>query len=653
MQLVNEFELSAIRNAVPESQLGRLRDALRARTIESTSEPRLVHSSFTQEWYHLVWEIMSDAAFVYKLDGSPELGQWIHDRTLEIVRISADEWIGPWFRARSANPIGRLETAHIASAVCEVCALASDLFDDNELNEIYTALQEKALPLCKAFLEGGQRNNWYCVLLNGYAFTAATLDDSAAVEYAIECYNEIAMKFYDSDGYGESLQYSNYASLSLSNMRRVLVRYDEKNAERLPLTPIANTVKWAVSSHFYMKPIGEREGIYPRSANFGDCASIFRPTAEVLLQISAEHPDREIAGLARWLFDLTYANPSHGTHELATFGFFNHFGYQALLFLPRATDPISPEEARMPLKNIYMTGTSTLRDSWTEPQTILAVQTGYEPHNACSHRHYDQNSFILVHRGERYFADPGHCCYRLDSWKNSRLASHHNTWEFEDADGNLITQELVKLHEAPLTTNVEQSAQSGFEIISSDSAAAYGEHFSRCERSFVAAFPNVLFIVDRIKSDIEIKLISHFVLNNRENQLKVHEADPYRLVLRRGDGGIKFFTFLLDGDELKPDGLTLSRRWGFIHDNYHPLPNQIGQGKEGSATIYDYTSNELSKEFTVVHAIAMDGTETVKGWHIKPSGNSVTVSAPKNTSRFTLTLTPEDENPFTAKIELN
>jgi phosphotransacetylase len=77
-------------------------------------------------------------------------------------------------------------------------------------------------------------------------------------------------------------------------MREVLVRYDSTLDAALPIDCIANTVCLAVSSFLYMKPLGGEYGDtpYPRSFNFGDCAAIYRPTDEVLLQIASQYLDK-------------------------------------------------------------------------------------------------------------------------------------------------------------------------------------------------------------------------------------------------------------------------------------------------------------------------------------------------------------------------
>ena len=646
LRYIRSDELDIIRALPTDSQCGWLLSALRERVRDNTSEAVLVQSGDTQEWYHLIWERFADAAFINALDQDARLGQWLHNRTLEVCRLSLDEWVGPWFRKRADPPVGMLESAHITNAVCEVIGLSPELFNEAEIEEIITALRDKGLLLCERYINGRIGNNWYCVLLSGYTTASVMLGLHDNVERAVGLYND-CLRLYDSDGYGETLQYGNYASLALIQVRNLLLTYDPNLSERLPLDPIAGMVKWQAASLMYMKPLQGGGKAYPRSINFGDCAAIFRPSGDILLNIAADYDDAKICGLARWLFDTTYADPTLGPDELATFGFFNQFGWRSIAALAARDipDALSPNEAGMPLCCEFATGTSVLRDSWQNPRAILAVQSGYETHKVDSHRHCDLNSFILAASGERIFVDPGHCCYRLDTWRQSCRTSHHNTWDFIDADGNSYTQRLIRAHQPPLNHRVNYTVPDGFTILASDCAAAYGAvadggHFKRCERVFICRLPDVIFIIDRIEADLPIKVVSHFVTNNRENQLDLHIADDYRIVLRRGGAGVKFFTF---GD------MSMSQRWGFVHDYYHPQPNQAGQGKEGSAYIFDYTSKEFALEHINVHAVVMSDTETIRGWHIKRRDDAIVVTSPGEREAIRLRLNPSAANWFSVE----
>lgn len=154
----------------------------------------------------------------------------------------------------------------------------------------------------------------------------------------------------------------------------------------------------------------------------------------------------------------------------------------------------------------------------------------------------------------------------------------------------------------------------------------------------MAALPHALFIVDRIESDVPVKVRSHFVLNNRDNRLHAKIAAETKLVFRRNAAGMKFFQVSAASDgEICRSSLSLD--WGYVHDCASPLPNRPGQGAEGSAAIFRYTSGEYRKEHTMVYAIAMDDTETVRRWHILPlTDRHVYVEPPGKTGGYSLEL---------------
>lgn len=611
--LITEKELLAIREAKNlNTQQGSLWRALRARTYKNTEEATLVQSSDTQTYWHLAWERIRDAASVYKIEPNEGLGIWLHDRVMELLNLPADEWIGPAFRIRLDPPRGALETSHLTNAVVEAFDLCPELFSKEEREHMLSVMRERSIKFIREYILLWKKSNWYCIMLGGFASAAVTLGDKELIDEAVGYY-DWAMQFYDEDGYGESLQYGNYASIGLMRAYNVLTRYDGSLTDRLNINCIANTVRWTASSLLYMKPLGgERGGVlYPRSLNFGDSAAIFRPTADILLAISSLCPDATVAGLARWIFDKTYERPEEGPDELASFGFYNHFSYESLIYLQTAKAPISPIEAKMPLMNVYKTGTATIRDSWDDNAAILGMQIGYDTHHVNGHRHADHNSFILAYDKERYFADPGHCCYRLKTQAECRTTEHHNTWDFYDEDGNRYTQSPSEADIAPLNTLTSVKEEGNFKIVASDCAKAYGEHFVRAERAFVTALPHVCFIVDRIETDIPMKMVSHFVLNNRDGKLRSKVVDSARIVYRRAESGIKFFTFCDD------DSFKLERRYGYIHDNYHPLHNKLGQGKEGTAEIFDFVSDSYSTSHIFVHPLVLQETNEVPFWHIR------------------------------------
>jgi hypothetical protein len=611
------------------------------------------------EWWHLIWERLGDAAFVQAVKPHAELEAWVRDAVLGICRRPADDWIGPWFRKRTEPLEGMLETAHITAAVASAMDLCPELFSDEEQEEIRAAVRDKGMEPCRrsAAKYAGNRNhinNWFMVLLNGFGTAAVMLDDREAVREAVSYYS-LATSLYNQDSYGESLQYSNYASIHLVHLRELLIRYDPALEAELDPGCFTRLMPWYAASLLYIKPLSGwgREGdAYPRSVNFGDSSAMFRPSADVLLHAAArsakEYPTE--AGLARWLFDATYANPRLGPTDSATFGFVNSYQFPSLLLYKEAVAAVSPEQANLPLLSQFETGTVTARNSWTDPVTVLAVQGGFLQHNVSSHRHLDQNSFMLTHKQERFFVDPGHCCYRLHANQVSKLSSSHNTWSFlaqteDEAATSLIEQKEVygNIHNANPFFNHSRILRQmdDVQIIRSDCAGVYGAPILKAERTWIAVLPHILFVVDRIESAAPVKVQSHFVVNNRDNRLNVNVAASNKLVFRRGGAGMKFFLLSSQSEE-QANPCRLIRDWGYVHDSYHPQPNQQGQGKEGSGLIFRYESEGFRHSHTLVYGMAMDSNEGVRKWHMKVlEDGSYLIEPPSKTGGVSLKLTDE------------
>lgn len=629
MLMLTSEELKAVRAAIQEGgKLERLWHNLLERTERQICTPGLVQDGDTVEWWHLAWERISDAASVYAVDRHAEAGQWLREVVLELLDKPGTEWHGPWFRGRGNPQHGVLETSHVGLAMCAAYDLAGDLFTNEERAKLLEAIREHCQEPCKRSLirmkdDTGNISNWFMVLLNGYGTASIILEDRSAVEEALDFY-QTATRMYNGDSYGESLQYWNYATLHLSHLNEMLIRYDSKLAERADFLCYVRCIPWAVQSLLYMKPLGkEDDPVYPRSANFGDSAAIYRPSADILLHIAcrAKNAAPMEAGLSRWLFEQTYDRLELERNELGTFAFISSYQFMTMVHYLDAAEPLSPEKAGLPLAASFETGNVIVRDGRTAESSVIAIQAGYEPLQVTSHNHYDQGSFILAHRNERFFIDPGHACYRLDAQAKSIATESHNTWTFEiEGRSEPIAQRSIeganfRNPSEPLAHRKLIGTMDGITVVRSEIAGVYGDPIRRAERTWITAFPHLLFIVDRIVADVPVKTRAHFMTNNRDNKLQTNLYSDTKIVLRRGGAAVKFFLM----DSISDGEASACRRhmsWGHMHQYYHPQPNQDGQGKEGSAVRFTYENQCFAKEHVMVYAFAMDGLESIRGWHM-------------------------------------
>ncbi|CAM3539489.1 heparinase II/III family protein [Occultella aeris] len=633
---VHQLRRSADSDAVD----GTLYRSLRERADRWSGTPGLTTPGGTMSWWHVSWERIADVAAMQRLEPSEQYATWLHEETLRIVRASEDAWIGPFFRARGPVAVGALETAHLTLAVSTAAGLCPDVFDAGEHDEISAVLRDRGQVLCRRFLDrsegipaaaapaGPRRelNNWAMVLLNGYGTASAFLSDRGGIAETIERFG-ILTGLFEPDSYGESVQYWNYAASQLSHLHDVIRAYDPALAAGLDLDCYTRCVPWVASSHLHMKPLaGHGDQPQPRALNFGDSGSTFRPSADVLLHIAARaarsHPAE--AGLARWLFEETYAGPEQGRGEGESFGFVNSFRWSSLLLLREAAAPLSPNAAGLDLARSFAEGTAVVRDRWEATQTVLGVHGSHDPMKVASHRHADQNSFILVHQGERIFVDPGHCCYRLETQRIATLSTSHNTLTFVGADGPIEQLKSVHSLQYPgARPSIERDGD--VTIVTSDAGAAYPDPIRSVVRTWVTRLPHAVFIIDHVLADEPVQVETHFVLNNRDGALRVDEHDLFRaperaatLTARRNGAGARLVR-AASTDGGADLAQTPLRRWGYVHDYYHPEPNQVGQGREGSASIYTFATDRAATDYLAVHALTLGDADALDHWEVTGS----------------------------------
>lgn len=697
---INETEEKRLRECGPFSIQRKFYDALKARTERNTVKDCLVQETDTQEWYHLCWERLSDASFLCHMEQgvlgiqeereiqnvqeereTPEerrplgeraengrrLGRWVHDRVMELVRLDADAWIGPWYRERLPVPQGFLETSHITLAVCEGLDNAPFLFTASETEECRLAIREKGMLPCMRYCEriaAGQDhiNNWFMVTLDGYGTAAALLGEEEHMKKAVS-FSHVAASLFNRDSYGESLQYSNYACIHLAHFNEVLLRSGKVEKEEIELACYSDLMPWYAASYLYQKPLMQKPIVqnqimqnqimqkpllqnptvqnqimqnpsiqnplkdsgeisrkaYPRSINFGDSAAIFRVSGDILIQIAVrrKEADPRNAGLASWMFEKMYAEPELGPDELASFGFFNQFQYHSVLMLPDRAETLSPEQAGLPLSMEFETGTIISRDRWEEPEATVAIQAGYCSLNVASHRHKDQNSFQLISGNERMLVDPGHTCYRLRAQKEAVSEMAHNTCSVKK-NGILLEQEEVTgnvfKRKNPGNRLLYQYFWGNVQIIVSDASGLYKSPVNKAVRIWVMKLPHMIFTADLVEAKEPVSVCTHFCVNNRDGKLKLHRASDQRLVFRRGGRALKLFEAYSETDgEEKPSRYSFD--WTAMHDYYHPLENQEGQGKEGSVCRYSWDGEEGYRHIRI-HTFVTDDDETIVRWHV-------------------------------------
>ncbi len=590
------------------------------------ASPGLAGLAEEEQWWYQVTESLTTVAWAWAIKPGDKLACWLRDATLSVARRPLSDWVGPAFRDHASQPtLGHLETAHLAMSLAVVLDLARGVFSEEEQRELTEAIEQKGMQLCKNWLDAKRHiSNWRCILLMGYAVPAAVLNKAEAMEYAVQEFARCADFFQPDGSYGESLQYGNYAQMGLTYAYEALVRRDASLADRLSIKTYVQKVRWDAASYFYTKPLSGW-GAYPlpRSANFADSAALYRPSADNLLHIAvrAERASPEAAGLAHWLFIEHYL-PCFKKYspDGNSFGFKNDVGFLTLpLLLETVATPLSPEEAGLKPVEAFSCGNVLARNRFGG-RTILAARTGNEPLHAKAHLHGDVNSFILVHNEERLLADPGHACYRNLIRELDVATLSHNTCTFTTESGSLLQQKHTgrRMIEADGRngepsdngTRLELSEQVGaVTAIVSEASRLYGEPIEEFTRIWLLCGEHALFVIDRIRASEPVRTHWSWLLNNRDGALDLKIPKSDRLVARRGNAGMKLFHV---GEASMP-----APQYAYMHDAYAPLPAQLGEGKPGSGLLVRWEDAQARKSLCRVHAITVDSSSAVAGWHLK------------------------------------
>ncbi len=686
---ITDQEHAAIAKAlVAGADAQRFFAALVDRALSFCARTGIVQDDDTMEWRHIVWERLSDAAFAVRFAEQgrrvaagggdyDQLTRWLHDTTMEIVRYERDEWIGPWFRARLDPPQGQLETAHVALGVGTVYDLCPQLFGDAELDEIRVALRDKGQYLTRNWLDSrisghSHINNWFMVLLGGYVAASALIGDTAAVRQAAD-EAAVAASVYNADSYGESPQYWNYATIHLAHIVSVVRRYAAVHDPAITLDPAVESsytacLEWLDATILGIHDVPGWGSGYANSVNFGDSSHMFRPTADVLLQVAAAGVESAgrgattkpgaigAAGTARRLFDTLYADPTLEPVDRQTFGFFNTYSYRTVLFLALeeaardgGSDSVlaGPTPALPVAHRFYENGDAILRPSAAHPDSVLAFHGEHAVLNASSHRHEDLLSFQLFFRGERLFTDPGHCCYRLATQRFSKSTAAHSTLSFETASGVPVTQTTVSGNvwaPGPILAKATRLTKlpGGGIIVGCDAAAAYGEPLTRVERIFVYPDEHTVFIVDVIEAAEPVTVAARFVVNNRDNRMTYNHPAWDRTVIRRDDAAAKLFHLAAQsrsGTAYAEHDVRFDLSWGYQHDVYHPQPNMKGQGREGSTVAFSYVTSGAAASLRLIHGVAMDEERSIRQWHFRTlEDGSIHVEPPSHEGGWALKL---------------
>lgn len=647
---LTEAERQAVHQAAKRAPVANVYWALRRRAERRAASVNLQEVGDTVEWWYAAADHLAHGAMAFALGADERVAAWVRSNALAIARRPVADWVGPPFRDHATDvPVGDLETAHLCWAVAAALDLAGPVFTDGERGELGEVLRDKGLTLCRRWLDRRTTfNNWRAIMNSGVAVAAAVVRDTGAMHEARTEFQRLTKLFQSDGSYGESLHYGNYAALGLVMTAEALLRYEPSIAQPLDITPFAGKVRWDAASHLFTKPLGGDEwGAAPRpmASNFGDSPLVYRPSGDVLLHIAArQFAARPLdAGLARWLFDTHYLSALTCTGaDRASFGFTNDLGFLTLPLLSVACEPVPPEQAGLRACESFSCGDVFLRDAWNG-KTLMALHVGGEPLRAVAHRHGDLNSFILAHNHELLLADPGHSCYRSLLHDLEASTRTHNSCTFDRGGltrGCELIEQTAPDRRVPDDEAFEHRGQrliaaedGDVRVAGSDAAGAYGLPVASFKRFWLLGGAHALFVIDHIETVERVHTTWNWLLDNRDGGLDLKLFPPDRLVARRGGVGLKMFHL--------SDAAMTGPHYGFVHDEYHPLPAQRGEGRPGSGVLLRWRERTAATSRVVVHAFAMDELGLVAGWHLQREGDVVTLEAPDKVTAWSLRISAD------------
>jgi hypothetical protein len=164
--------------------------------------------------------------------------------------------------------------------------------------------------------------------------------------------------------------------------------------------------------------------------------------------------------------------------------------------------------------------------------------------------------------------------------------------------------------------------------IGSEAGGLYGEPIEEFERFWLQAGPHVLFVVDRIRASRPVTTVWNWLLNNRDDTSELNVVDPRTIVMRRRLSGLKIFHL--------GDGRLSGPVYAYVHDAYHPEPNQHGEGQLGSGMLYRWIEPSARSFRVAVHAFAMDDYGLIDHW--QATSNEDSHSIQRGDASWTLTV---------------
>lgn len=445
------------------------------------------------------------------------------------IKPLAEDWILPDTRIHTLNSMGHNWWASCVG-MCGVAALA---FSDE-------------LPECKRIVDMTNQAiyDWFSFEGDDFQNKSRSFDRNGGM---YECIN------YAAYGYQEALLYI----LALKNSTGKTL----KNIEQLDNMP-----------DFFIHTSYPTDSVM-MSTYFGDSHRTTTGHNAMMLLDAIGKGSRDI--------DWYLARITDGQHR-------EFLGLSTPVGILYAPDLEPVKAPSMVLSAIYPDmGWATMRDSWDNNSTMLAVKSGI----TWNHAHADAGSFILFHKGRDIIGEAGRCWYKLPEYRNYFFQSEaHNVVTF-DGKGQPRFQQY---HSSPLPGKVSNLIDTlGVKYLLADATGPNSDRFNRYKRSFLW-LDNVILIIDDLSSHEqgEYQWLWHPVGNAEKKGIDLDVKNGEAHVLLR---------------QLYPETLAPS---DFLHDypanmtwTIHDAP---GENNSGNQPYYSFHLPKKHDRVKGVTAIILD-----------------------------------------------
>ena len=138
-------------------------------------------------------------------------------------------------------------------------------------------------------------------------------------------------------------------------------------------------------------------------------------------------------------------------------------------------------------------GWTTMRNSWEDNSTMLAVKCGH----TWNHAHADASSLILFHKGVDIIKDAGNCGYSKKEYRNYFFQSEaHNVVLFNGKGQSRQQQYSGSMLDGKITDMLDAG---NIKFAMANATGPYSDSFSRYFRSYLW-LDNVVYVIDDIRS---------------------------------------------------------------------------------------------------------------------------------------------------------